>query len=86
MAAILIGVLGGVVLGVLYLLGSKPQARRTLASSVLLGIVVGILVELARRPLFAAVFAGVATIFLAEFIRWVLNSLKRNRHDVTRGG
>lgn len=86
MAAIVIGVLGGVSVGLLYLLGSKPQARRTLASSVLLGIVIGLLVELARRPLFAAVFIGVATIFLAEFIRWVLGTVKRNRPDVTRGG
>ncbi len=77
MAAILIGVLAGIAIGLLYLIGAKRQVRRTLASSVLLGIVVGILVELAKRPLFAAVFAGVATIFLSEFIRWVLGSLRR---------
>ena len=64
-------------MGFLYLFGSKPKVRRTLASSVLLGIFVGILVELAREPILSAVFAGVATIFLAEFIRWVLGSVKR---------
>ena len=77
MAAILIGVVGGVVIGLLYLFGSKSSVRRTLASSVLLGIFVGILVELAREPILSAVFAGAATIFLAEFIRWILGSLKR---------
>jgi xanthosine utilization system XapX-like protein len=77
MSAILIGVVAGVAIGLLYLVGAKRQVRRTLASSVLLGIFVGILVELARRPLFTAIFAGVATIFLAEFIRWVLGSLRR---------
>ena len=77
MAAILIGLLAGIAIGLLYLVGVKQAVRRTLASSVLLGIFMGILVELARRPLFTAVFAGVATIFLAEFIRWVLGSLKR---------
>ena len=79
MAAIILGILGGIALGVMYLLGTKPPARRTLASSVLLGIVIGVLVELARRPLFAALFAGMATIFLSEFIRWVLGSVKRRR-------
>ena len=77
MAAILIGVIAGVSIGLLYLVGSKPEVRQTLASSVLLGIFVGILVELAREPILSAVFAGVATIFLAEFIRWVLGSVKR---------
>ncbi len=77
MAAILLGLLGGILLGVLYLLGAKPQARRTLASSVLLGVVVGVLVELARKPLLGAVFAGVAAMFLAEFVRWVLGSRRR---------
>ena len=77
MAAILIGVMAGVGIGLLYLVSSKPKVRRTLASSVLLGIFVGVLVELAREPILSAVFAGVATIFLAEFIRWVLGSVKR---------
>ena len=77
MAAILIGLIAGAGIGLLYLFGSKPRVRRTLASSVLLGIFVGILVELAREPILSAVFAGVATIFLAEFIRWVLGSVKR---------
>jgi hypothetical protein len=77
MAAILIGLVGGIAVGLLYLVGRQRQVRRTLASSVLLGVFIGILVELARRPLFTAVFAGVATIFLAEFIRWVLGSLRR---------
>ena len=77
MAAILIGVLAGVIIGLLYLVGAKQQVRRTLISSVLLGVFVGVLVELARRPLFTAVFAGVATIFLAEFVRWVLSSFKK---------
>ena len=77
MTAILIGVALGVLLGAAYLFSKDPGVRRTLASSVLLGVVVGVLVELAREPLFSAVFAGVATIFLAEFIRWVLGSLKR---------
>ena len=61
----------------LYLVGAKQQVRRTLISSVLLGVFVGILVELARRPLWTAVFSGLATIFLAEFIRWVFGSLNR---------
>ena len=77
MAAILVGLACGVLLGAAYVFGKDPGVRRTLASSVLLGVVVGILVELAREPLFSAVFAGVATIFLAEFIRWVLGSRKR---------
>lgn len=79
MAAIIVGLLAGVGLGVLYLVASKPAARRTLASSVLLGIFIGVLVELARRPLLTAIFAGISTIFLAEFIRWVAGSLKRQR-------
>ncbi len=77
MAAIVIGVLAGVVVGLLYLVGAQQRVRRTLVSSILLGIFVGILVELSREPLLSAVFAGVATIFLAEFIRWVLGSFKR---------
>ena len=77
MGAILIGLVLGILLGVAYLFSKDPAVRRTLASSVLLGVVVGILVELARRPLFAAIFAGVATIFLIEFIRWVSGGLKR---------
>ena len=77
MGAVLIGLGVGVLLGAAYLFGKDSSVRRTLASSVLLGIVVGILVELAREPLLSAVFAGVATIFLVEFIRWVLGSLKR---------
>ena len=74
MTAILAGLVLGIVLGVAYLFSKEERVRRTLASSVLLGVVVGVLVELARRPLFTAVFAGVATIFLVEFIRWVLKS------------
>ena len=74
MTAILAGLVLGIVLGVAYLFSKEERVRRTLVSSVLLGVVVGILVELARRPLFTAVFAGVATIFLVEFIRWVLKS------------
>ena len=76
MTAILVGLALGVLLGVAYLFSKEPAVRRTLASTVLLGVVVGILVELARRPLLTAVFAGVATIFLVEFIRWVIGSLK----------
>ena len=76
MTTILIGLALGVLLGVAYLFSKEPAVRRTLASSVLLGVVVGILVELARRPLLTAVFAGVATIFLMEFMRWVIGSLK----------
>ena len=77
MTAILIGLIGGVLIGALSLVGAKAHVRRTLASSVLLGIVVGILVELSREPMLSAVFAGLATIFLAEFIRWVLGGLRR---------
>ena len=77
MAAILIGLIAGVLIGLLYFVGAKQQVRRTLASSVLLGIFVGVLVELAREPMLSAVFVGVATIFLAEFIRWILGSLRR---------
>ena len=77
MAAILIGLIGGALLGLLYLAGAKQHIRRTLASSVLLGIFVGVMVELAREPIISAVFVGVATMFVAEFIRWVLRSLKR---------
>lgn len=77
MAAIAIGLLAGVAIGLLYLFGARPNVRRTLASSVLLGIFVGVLVELAREPILSAVFAGVATIFLSEFIRWVLGSVRR---------
>jgi len=77
MNAILIGLALGILLGLAYLFSKEPAVRRTLASSIVLGIVVGILVELARRPLFTAIFAAVATIFLAEFIRWVMGSLKR---------
>ena len=77
MAAILIGVLAGIAVGLLYLVGAKERVRRTLASSVLLGVFIGILVELARRPLFTAVFVGVATVFLSEFLRWVLGSFRR---------
>ena len=77
MAAILAGLLLGVLLGLAYLFSKEPAVRRTLASAILLGIVVGTLVELARRPLFTAIFAGIATIFLTEFIRWVLGSRKK---------
>ena len=77
MIPIVIGLAGGILLGLLYLVAKERGVRRTLASSVLLGIVVGILVELARRPLFAAVFAGVATVFLVEFIRWVMGSVRK---------
>ena len=79
MTAILIGILGGVAVGLFYLFGAKPDVRRTLASSVLLGVFVGVLVELARRPILSAVFAGLATIFLSEFIRWMSGSRKRKR-------
>ena len=75
---ILIGLAIGVLLGVAYLFNKEPRVRRTLASSVLLGVVVGVLVELAREPIFASIFAGVATIFIVEFIRWVMrSSMKR---------
>ena len=77
MMPILIGVALGVSLGVAYLFSKDRRIRRTLASSVLLGIVVGILVELARRPLFTAIFAGLATMFLAEFVRWVMKSVRK---------
>ena len=77
MAAIVVGLVGGLVVGLLYLFGKQQQVRRTLVSSVLLGVFVGILVELAREPLFSAVFAGLATIFGAEFIRWVIGSIKK---------
>ena len=77
MPAILVGLVLGIVLGVAYLFSKEERVRRTLASSVLLGVIVGVLVELARRPLFTAVFAGVATIFLVEFIRWVLGSARK---------
>lgn len=77
MTAILLGVLAGIALGMLYLVSAKQQVRRTLISSILLGVFVGVLVELARRPLFTAIFTGVSTIFLAEFIRWVLGSVRR---------
>jgi len=82
MTPILIGLLAGIAIGVLYLFSKEPRVRQTLASSLLLGVVVGILVELARRPLFTAVFAGLATMFLAEFVRWVMGSLKKR----SRGG
>ena len=78
MTPMLFGLLAGAAVGLLYLVGAKPQVRRTLAGSVLLGIFVGVLVELARRPLFAAAFAGAATLFLAEFIRWVMGSLRKH--------
>lgn len=74
MIPIAMGLVAGIFVGLLYLFAKDRGVRRTLASSVLLGIVVGILVELARRPIFTAVFAGVATIFLVEFFRWVLSS------------
>ena len=77
MAALVVGLFAGAVFGVLYLIGKHQQVRRTLLSSVLLGILVGILVELARRPFFSAVFAGVATLFLAESIRWVATRTRR---------
>ncbi len=77
MTAILVGLVLGIVLGVACLFSKEERVRRTLASSVLLGVIVGVLVELARRPLFTAVFAGVATIFLVEFIRWVLGSARK---------
>lgn len=77
MSALLVGLLVGVGLGMLYLSSRAPRVRRTLASSLLLGIIVGLLVELARRPVLGAVFAGAATVFVAEFIRWVLGSARR---------
>lgn len=77
MAALLIGLIGGVVIGALYLFGRDKTVRRTLASSILLGVVVGILVELARRPIATAVFMGLATIFIAEFFRWILSSRRK---------
>ena len=77
MVALLVGLVGGLVVGLLYLVSRKPTVRRTLASSTLLGIVVGIVVELTRRPFLTAIFAGVATIVLAEFIRWIVGSMKR---------
>jgi len=77
MGAMLVGVALGISMGLLYLFSKDQTVRRTLASSVLLGLVVGILVELARRPLFTAIFAGVAMIFLAEFLRWVMGSLRK---------
>jgi len=77
MRPILVGLVLGISVGLAYLFSKEPAVRRTLASSVLLGIFVGILVELARRPLFTAIFAGLATIFLAEFLKWVMGSLKK---------
>ena len=78
MGALVIGAAGGVLLGVVYLFSRERAVRRTLASSVLLGVIVGVLVELARRPIFTAVFSGVATIVAMEFIRWVLGrSIRR---------
>ena len=77
MIPILIGLAVGIVLGAAYLFSKEAQVRRTLASSALLGVVVGILVELARRPLFTAIFAGMAMIFLVEFVRWVMRSRTR---------
>jgi ABC-type Mn2+/Zn2+ transport system permease subunit len=77
MTAILVGLALGILLGLAYLFSKEPTVRRTLASSVLLGVVVGMLVELARRPLFTAIFAGLATIFVAEFIRWVMGSSRK---------
>ncbi len=81
MTAILIGLAIGVLMGTAYLFSREPTARRTLASSVLLGVVVGILVELARRPLFAVLFAAIATTFGAEFIRWVRRSRNPRIHE-----
>lgn len=77
MAAILIGLALGVLLGVAYLFSKESAVRRTLASSILLGVFVGVLVELARRPLFTAIFVGVATIFLVEFIRWLMSGSRK---------
>ena len=77
MTPIVIGLLLGVLVGVAYLFSREQRVRRTLASSVLLGIVVGVLVELARRPLFTAIFVGVATIFLVEFIRWLMSGSRK---------
>ena len=71
MAAILIGLCAGIMLGVFYLIGTAPAVRRTLTSSILLGVFLGVLVELARQPLLAAVFVGLGAVFIAEFIRWV---------------
>ncbi|OGX15461.1 MAG: hypothetical protein A2105_02360 [Omnitrophica WOR_2 bacterium GWF2_63_9] len=79
MIPIALGLVVGVVIGLLYLFAKDRAVQRTLASSILLGVVVGILVELARRPIFTAVFAGVATIVLVEFIRWVMAG--RTRRD-----
>ncbi len=76
---VLIGLAIGLLVGVAYVFSKEPSVRRTLASSVLLGIVVGVLVELAREPLFASIFAGVATIFLVEFIRWVMKSYAKRK-------
>jgi len=71
---ILIGLALGIMVGAAFLLSKERTVRRTLASSVLLGIVVGVLVELARKPIFASIFAGVATIFIVQFVRWVMRS------------
>ena len=79
MVAIAVGLLAGIAIGMAYLFANKPIARRTLASSVLLGIFVGVLVELSREPIFTAVFSGLATIFIAEFIRWALGGVKRKK-------
>ena len=72
MYAMLVGLGVGIGAGLLYLFSTESAVRRTLSRSVLLGVFVGVLVELARRPLLGAVFAGVATIFLLEFLRWVV--------------
>lgn len=76
---IMLGLVIGILLGVAYLFSKEPTVRRTLASSVLLGIVVGILVELARRPIFTAIFAGLSVIFVSQFVQWVLSSRRNQR-------
>ena len=76
MTALLIGLLGGVLAGGLSLFAARADARRTLASSSLLGVAIGFLVELTRRPWWGVVFAGCATMVLAECVR---GSMRRSR-------
>jgi len=79
MIPVLVGLAVGMLIGAAYLFSKEPTVRRTLASSVFLGIAVGVLVELARRPMFTAVFAGLATMFLSQFLQWVLSSRRRRK-------
>jgi hypothetical protein len=77
MPAILIGLVLGVFIGAAYLFSKEPGVRRTLGSSILLGVAIGLLVELAHRPLFTAIFVGLSIVFLREFILWVLKSYRK---------